>query len=235
MKGMASLVLLCCCTGAPRSHLAETPRADENLELLALSVSGTVVARQDIYDRVVHDLSAIRAFHPEVRDIAYRPRDGGKSLILGVDAATSAAIDAGTYHDWDGLNARWHLVERGYLIESAHVLLLEFPGIYDMGAVGQDYAGLRGVTCAEPNIIGGDGSTICLTLEGDWYRYVFDRATGDCPAGCTIHHEFGFSTGGAGAINFEAEWDSTTRAVLPDFIRRFGLRAGTSCKWSRGR
>jgi hypothetical protein len=199
-----------------------------------LSVSGTVVARQEIYDRVVRDVTAIRASHSEVQGVDYFPQDTGNSLLLGVDAATRAAIEGHTYHDWDGLNARWRLVDSHHLstpVFSQILFLLQFRGIYDMAAVAREYAALRGVILSEPNRLSGDGPTICLTLDGDWYRYVFDRAGGDCPAGCTSHHEFGFSTDRLGAIASEAEWDSTTSTPLPDFIRRFGRRAGASCSW----
>jgi hypothetical protein len=196
-----------------------------------LSVSGTIVARQEIYDRVVRDVTAIRASHLEVVGIDYLSRDTGNSMLLGVEAATRAAIDEQTYHDWDGLNARWRLVDMHYLSAPRQIIFLQFRGIYDMAAVAQEYAALRGVIFSEPNGLAGDGPTICLTLDGDWYRYVFDRAGGDCLAGCTTHHEFGFSTDSLGAIAFEAEWDSTTSAPLPDFIRRFGRHSVASCNW----
>ncbi len=230
VKAIASLVLFCSCRGAPPPDLGATPRADQNLELLALSVSGTVIARQEIYDRVVRDVTAIRASHPEVQGIEYLSRDSGNSLLLGIDAATRSAIEGHTYHDWDGLNARWRLADSHFLSATLQILFLQFSGIYDMAEVAREYAALRGVISSEPDGRT-DGSTICLTLDGDWYRYVFDRAGGDCLSGCITHHEFGFSTDSLGAIASEAEWDSTTSTPLPDFIRRFGRRAGASCSW----
>jgi len=244
VAGAGALALLCRCAGGPptdlgaipdhweTSDLEATPRADQNLELLALSVSGTVVARQEIYDRVVRDVTAIRASHVEAEGISYFSRDTGNELLLEVDAATFAAIEEHAYHDWDELNARWRLVNSHILGgPSSHGFLLQFDGIYNIPAVARGYAELTGVIYAEPDFWIGDRSTICLTLEGDRYRFVFDRAGGDCPAGCTSHHEFGFSTNRSGAITFEAEWDSTSSRGMPDFIGRFGRRAGTSCYW----
>lgn len=209
----------------------DTPRADENLELLALSVSGTAVARQEIYDRVVRDVSAIRAWKPDVQGIAYRPRDDGKSLVLGVDAATATSIEAGSYHAWDALNAGWRFVEEKAVsqLSDSSIIVLRFSGIYDMARVAQQYASLGGVRYAEPDFYVGNGPTICVTIEGSAYRYVFDRADGDCPSGCYIHHEFGFTTDAAGPIIPEGTWDSTKPSPPPDFIRRFGSRAGYSC------
>ncbi len=235
VKAIASLILFCSCGRAPPSDFEATPRADQNLELLALSVSGAVVARQEIYGRVVRDVAAIRASHPEVQGIGYWPRDTGNSLLLRVVAATRAAIDEHTYHDWDGLNARWRLVDiQTYFLAPSQVFFLQFRGIYDMAAVEREYAALRGVISSEPTLpvfaynLYGDGfPTICLTLDGNWYRYVFVG----CDQGCTGFHEFGFSTDSRGGIAFEAEWDSTTSTPLPDFIRRFGRRAGASCSW----
>src|SRR4051812_12135410 len=39
-----------------------------------------------------------------------------------------------------------------------------------------------------------DGPTICVTPSTDVWHYVFDRAGGDCPAGCTTHEYHHFST-----------------------------------------
>jgi len=234
VKVIASLVLFCSCGGAPPNDLEATPRADVELELLALSVSGAVVARQGIYDRVVRDVAAIRASHPEVQGIGYQSRDCGNSLLLRVDAVTGAAIQQHTYHDWDGLNARWRLMDIQNMDASFETLFLQFRGIYDMAAVAREYAALRGVISSEATLpvfaynLYGDGfPTICLTLDGNWYRYVFVG----CLLGCISFQEFGFSTDSRGRIAFEAEWDPTTSTPLPDFIRRFGRRAGTSCSW----
>ena len=38
-----------------------------------------------------------------------------------------------------------------------------------------------------------------------------------------------FTTDAAGSITPESTWDSTNASPQPDFIRRFGRRAGTSC------
>src|SRR6187402_2787929 len=46
--------------------IASTPRADTNLELLALRLSSGVVAEQAIYDRVVRDVAAIREADPSL-------------------------------------------------------------------------------------------------------------------------------------------------------------------------
>ncbi len=108
-----------------------------------------------------------------------------------------------------------------------------FRGIYDMTVVARQYAALRGVIFSEPahpffaGFYGDGFPTTCLTLDGNWYRYVFVG----CLPDCVSFHESGFSTDSRGRIAFEAEWDSTTSTPLPDFIRRFGRRAGTSCSW----
>jgi hypothetical protein len=134
------------------SDLEATPRADQNLELLALSVSGTVVARQEIYDRVVRDVTAIRASHVELAGITYFSHDTGNELLLEVDAATFTAIEEHTYHDWDELNTRWRLVNSHILGGlSSQGFLLQFNGIYNMPAVAREYAELTGVIDSEPD------------------------------------------------------------------------------------
>jgi hypothetical protein len=104
-----------------------------------------------------------------------------------------------------------------------------------MSILAREYAPLRGVISAFPDGYIGDNASICLTLDGDFYRYVFDRAGGDCPAGCTTHDDFGFTTDATGGVVFELEWDWNSGTRTPDFIRRFSKGAGTSCTWRRGR
>ena len=55
-------------------QLAQTPRADFNLELLALSLEpGNITASQALYDRVVADVTAMRRLAPELADVDFLP------------------------------------------------------------------------------------------------------------------------------------------------------------------
>jgi hypothetical protein len=193
-----------CPPGLPTAaEIASTPRADQNLELLALRLTGGVVADQAIYDRVVRDVSAIRAQDDRVAGIGYFPRGDGKSLGLTPDAATYAAMRAGQYRAWDCLNHTYVVTDTMFADAKPPFdsnVLLTLKGIYDIQAVALQYAALLGVKAFDDGPSAGDGPTICVTRESDLWHYVFDRAGGDCPAGCTEHTYYHFSTTGAGAV-----------------------------------
>jgi hypothetical protein len=207
--------------------LSVTPRADENLELLALRVSGAVVAPQDVYDRVVRDVTAIRAAHPEVQGVRYLPRDDGKSLLVIMNKSVADANRA----RFQELYARWRLVDSSNLSQltpDSQIVALRFVGIYDMTVVAREFAALGGVSSAEPDRITniGGADTICLTRDGVWYRYVFERASGCEACGGQL---FGFSADVGGVVISEANWDPATPAPMPGFIRRFGPGVAASC------
>jgi hypothetical protein len=70
--------------------LVATPRAQENLEFLALVVEpDAVVASQANYERVVADVAAIRALVPDLASIEYRPSHDGKNVHISMTAWTA--------------------------------------------------------------------------------------------------------------------------------------------------
>lgn len=191
-----------CASDVPSAAaLMSTPREDTNIELLALKFSERVVAEQDVYDRLVRDLSAIRAQDPSVASINYFAPNDGKSLLLRVDVPTGAAIADGSYHSWDCLNDAYGASSINQLsIGGTGFVALTLRGIYRIDLVSKQYATLRGIESAGPAVGGGDGPTICLTRTNDVWHYVFDDASGDCLAGCTEHLYKHFSTDQAGAV-----------------------------------
>jgi len=88
-------------------ELGQTPRADENLELLALAHSDGVVADQAIYDRIVRDVSAMRALEPAIANIGYFARYEPRKLLLEVSEATFSRMQQGDYSAWDCLNSAY--------------------------------------------------------------------------------------------------------------------------------
>lgn len=194
-----------CIVALPSPELiASTPRGDTNLELLALRLSTGVVAEQDVYERVVRDVAAIRAEDPSLAEIGYYPRQhDGRSLFLALDFDAFASIQNDRYHDWDCLNDAY-VVEKQELSDAqqfAPFVELTLKGIYDLKAVALDYAELPGITGATPNVSGGDGPTLCVTREADdVWQWVVDRASGDCLGGCTSHEYFHFTTQADGEL-----------------------------------
>ncbi|HEX3774292.1 MAG TPA: hypothetical protein VHV51_07495 [Polyangiaceae bacterium] len=191
-----------CAPGLPSAaEIASTPRANTNLELLALRFSSGVVAEQAIYDRIVRDVAAIDAQAPELADITYSALADGRTWDLGAGPTVLAEMEQGTYHDWDCLNQTYVVKNISFTMSFNQPLAkLELKGIYDFDKVGAQYGALRGVETVLPETNSGSGSTICLTLDGATWHYVFDRGSGDCPAGCITHVYTHFSTNAAGAV-----------------------------------
>ncbi len=202
--------------GTP-AEIAATPRADVNLERLALIRSPGVTASQSIYDRVVEDVGRIRGLYPQVAHIDFFPEDDGKGLLLLVDENTFAAMKAGTYDAWDCLHQYYGLETIDFLVGFVQ---LSLKGIYDTRLIAAEYAELPGVTDALPATYAGDGPTICLgAKEGeDVWHYVFDDASGDCPAGCTMHDYTYFTTTTTGSVTLVATWRSTDSAPVPTWL-----------------
>lgn len=202
--------------------IASTPREDTNLELLALRLSTGVVAEQGIYDRVVRDVTAIRAAEPAIADISYFPEHDGRELFLALEISTAAVMKSGQYRDWDCLNAAY-VVEDLQVDETgfAPFALLTLKGIYQLKDLVGDYSELPGVTGVSPNLGGGDGPTICVTREEDEWQWVFDRASGDCAGGCLQHEYTHFSTNADGEVTAYGVLKPELEAVYasPDVCR----------------
>jgi len=171
---------------------AATPRAYPELELMAIDLVGGFTADPDVYGRLERDISeAWGLSEPYLGDITYRPDDDGRHLVVAAGASTLQAMANGTYTDWDCANDWYEMVD----IKSATgSVVVEFEGTYDLDALAVEYANLPNVTFAEPQHVLGDGPTICVTIDGDTYHYVFDEATNDCPSGCIDHTYYYFTT-----------------------------------------
>lgn len=204
-------------------EVAATPRDDENLELLALSLdAGEVTATDETYGRVTADVARIRELEPGLADIGFMPPHDGTTLSLTPSDIAFASMQTGEYSAWDCLNDFYGL-EAIELYESTlgrPWLTIELEGNYALDVLARVYAELPGMEYVGPNYFGGDGPTICAERDGDVYEYVVDRAGGDCPAGCTTHEAYHFRSTGAGEVEALETWDSTSVASAPDWFTR---------------
>lgn len=212
--GAGGAAPMACALDAPSAaQLAATPRANTNLELLALKFSSGVVAEQAIYDRLVRDVSLIVAQDQSVADISYFPPHDGKQLLLRTDARTVGAMETGSYGAWKCLNDTYGIEDVSFNSGTISYALLTLKGIYDLRRLAMDYAALQAIYSAEPNISGGDGPTICVTRKDDTWHYVFDRAGGDCPAGCTEHEYHHFTVSKSGTVTALGALTDAERAI----------------------
>jgi hypothetical protein len=184
---------------APPDVIALTPRENTEAEQLAIEGSGELVAPEAVYERVVDDLASIRQDFPEVASISAMPSWHMSSFILSLDEEAQALYAADDYHEWDCPNELYVLTA----IEDFGLdyLLLRFgEKRYGIPLLMEEYLALEHVTYTEPNGFGGDGPDVCLSIDGDTHVYIFDDASGDCPAGCIDHLYRGFSVDASGQI-----------------------------------
>jgi hypothetical protein len=122
---------------------------------------------------------------------------------------------AGGYSAWDCLNDFYGLASPPDVSDA--FVVLELEGTYALDVVAPVYAELPGVEQAQPNVVFGDGPTICAARDGEDYEYVVDRRGGDCPAGCTTNEAHHFRSTGAGVVEALEVWDSHTGETVPDW------------------
>jgi hypothetical protein len=216
----------CSTTLVTPAELAATPRADVNLELLALKLSpGKIVADQATYDRVVRDVGAIRAMHPELARIPFTSFNDGRRLELTVPIETGLQMQDGTYHAWDCLNDTFGATLPAEYIRvgaaDEEYVWLTLKGIYANALLAAEYARLPGVTSTTGNALGGDGPTICAAAEGTTWHLVFDGAFGDCPAGCIDHAYRHFTTEPGGTVTELETWTTQDGTPRPAWVTKF--------------
>lgn len=204
------------------AEIAATPRADPNLELLAMRVEpGRVTASEEIDARLVADVAAIRVAAPELAGIGYFGRSDGKQLLLSPNDLTMQSIRAHEYSAWDCLNDFYGLEN---LEVGSTFVVLTLKGTYDLATLSKLYGTLPGIRSAESNVSGGDSATICAQQSGAMFEYVVDRAGGDCPAGCTTHDAHAFVSTAAGVVTAKGSWNSEQTPNPPDWFTRLCRR-----------
>ena len=205
---------------ASRPEIAMTPRQQADLERLAIRMGKTFTANSAIYARVVNDVTAIRSSSAQL-NYPYKGENDGKTITLKVDELTFERMKAGTYKNWDCLNDLYGLVQANYYAYAEHFVILKFRGIYNTDLLAQEYSRLPGVINGESSRLVGGGPDICGTIEGSGYHYVFDLASGDCPAGCIYHKYFYFTSAPLESPRFAGEWDPQT-GPAPGWMKTFG-------------
>lgn len=207
---------------APPEDVSASPRADERIETLALSLSPGLIARQEDYDRIARDVAAIEAQDASLRDVPVYYANASYGRMIWVSLATPDLPTTGSdAAAWDCLNAAMGVesiqpYERFPGDPDVWTGTLTFRGMFRETALAEVYAALPFVDRAEragPG--GGDGSTICLTPGASDWRYFFDRAGGDCPAGCTEHQISGFSVSIGGEVTPLGVWGTGIEGSEP--------------------
>jgi hypothetical protein len=208
---------------AKRETITQSPFPNPEAEALAIEASGELVAPPDVYHRILHDLSGIRASNPAVADIHAMPSWAADELIIAFDAEGTVSVTAGTYTEWNCANDLYGMSSSRTLGESsqsvlAHFFVLHFDHRFNAPLLASQYATLPHVTSVSPEPAAGDGDDVCVSSDGDTYSYVFDAGSGDCPAGCIEHTYWGFLTPRAGdEVISLGKWSNASGSPPPWF------------------
>lgn len=202
-----------------QADLDATPRARPDLEQLAISLDGGFTADAATYGRLLADTDAMGGLQASVDGIGYRAGYPGDRLLLGADATTLSAMQGGTYADWDCPNDWYGLNDTEF---HSSFVLLEFPGTFDIEGLATEYAALPGVQYAEPDYLIGDGPSFCVTRDASTWHYVFDDASGDCPAGCIDHVYRYFVSEADGTVTYMGSWSNSAPAsTRPSWVTQY--------------
>ena len=213
------------CTSATTTaaEAQQTPRENPHAEVLALKLSGQVVAEQALYDRIALDLSLIgatadpptqaplplfRTDHLQVNLAGPEVQDILDEVDYGQDLTPYLR---GRYTAWNCLNDIYKLTEirlagRGFDLDGNVenvAFLFAFHGRYHGNALANEYRSLPWVSIASGSISPTDDvSDVCVSADGDVYTYVFDQASGSgCASGwCSLHTYRGFTTTASGGV-----------------------------------
>lgn len=160
-----------------------TPRDNEAVERLGLTLTDRVAVPTDLYNRLERDITALKQENPALDGLEHRHAYNPRSLLVqAADAATATAIGNGDYEGWQCLAEAFGQTNIHHMF--GRMFDLRFSGVYDMRAVSEYYAALPGISGASLNSNVGDGSTITVERDGEAYTYRFARKWGDCPSGC---------------------------------------------------
>jgi hypothetical protein len=208
---------------ATPAEIAATPRADGNLEMLALWIGKKLTAPQAYYDRIVRDVGAIRAKAPELARVQFTPLYSGTSLMLQVTAAALQEMRNKTYQPWVCANRLYGAREDKFNLSGfGDLVVLEFKGRYNEDLLAEEYGRMPGVRAAQRNTLGGIGGpwqTICATPEGDTWHYVFAAPQGASGVSGTYHH---FSTAADGSVTaLGSHALAGGAAPLPDWVTKY--------------
>ena len=157
-------------------------------EVLALEISGELLAPPAILTQVESDLIAIRTEYSYFETIHVFPDWEPGELIVKLTAQAFAEFMAGEYHGMDDLNAKYGPVEMTVLIADLNSIFLDFLQNYNPILLAEIYVEAEGVVWVHPNGFFGDGNDIYCNSFNDVHIYTFRRAWGDCFGGCVYQH-----------------------------------------------
>ena len=131
-------------------YFVETPMPDGNAELMALSLSGEILAPLALYERIHQDLEQIRCDHPsyfcEFCQIGHAPKFGlPTTIVFYIDKEMFVQLGENSYHAWDELNKEYQMVRYlAYGFTPHDIVAIFFGGRRHLDIMAQEYLSLPG-------------------------------------------------------------------------------------------
>jgi hypothetical protein len=141
---------------------SETPRENEEAEEASIWLSGSLVAPQQLYERVAADLALIRSGYgdesPRLMTIRFMPCYNSSAIWVQLMPEAAARFRQGEFHDLDSLNTRFNVSDILMYEHSCGLSLsLVFDGRYNTVRLSQIYKDTPSVLTAEPGLADGAG------------------------------------------------------------------------------
>lgn len=165
--------------------------------MMALEISGALLAPETLSQTIFQDLKAIRTAYPEVCSVVYEspPWVPGELIAtLSDEQLEQISIQYGEVTS--------RLVSQ-FLKEYK---VLKFTAPYNSVVLAVELKAKKLVEHVEPNNVFGDGDNI-------WYDpstriYKFKKGWGDCPAGCIMKHYWEFNVTSIEQVQLLREYGS---------------------------
>ncbi|NIN01462.1 MAG: hypothetical protein GTO24_26225 [candidate division Zixibacteria bacterium] len=213
--------------------VSSTPKDNEEAELMALCLSGELVAPDSLYDRILNDLADIRASFGDTIEavtlIEFRAPWVAGCVMIGFDDTTFQQILDGQYHAWDTLNEQYQVIQMHTMpIGGSGAVLLIFAGRLHPRRLAEIYAPLPGVRTTHPNGIIGDCPNVYARDTEDELTYLFRNAWGDCPSGC-IYSEYCYFVFEGAQPRLVGHWPAYQGVEAPDWWEEARLNKEHYC------
>ncbi len=183
--------------GGTSGPFSATPRENEEAELMALWLSGEIMAPDSLYEAIDKGLKNVKGDFEETVSCSmyvFKPEFIPSELIIVFTDSLANLYRAGLYHDWDSLNNYYRVMvaDTNYSL-GRFTAVLRFEGRLNSYHLKFIYR----KALPEMEIIDAD------SYAGDWpnlYPWIVDGklafflrdAWGDCPAGCMNQDIYAF-------------------------------------------
>jgi hypothetical protein len=203
-----------------KAQIAQSPRPDEEAELMVLFSTGHVVAHQRDYDRIREAVSLVRETFrdsvPFLDSVQFAHNVSvGVVLILLNEGAVGQLRD-GSFVDWDSLNTLYRVAEIDTTwLESSNQVVLTFEGRLNPSLLSFYYAQLESVVGTGISPRAGDYSNIYPWMSGfDDRTFLLRKAWGDCLNQCD-HNRFWYFKVVDGEAKYIGEYDPNVSPISP--------------------